>query len=283
MREYGTVSPQFWIGETGKSLRGNVEAQLVALYLMTSPHANMIGVFHCPTDYIAKETGLGLEGASKGLARLIEGEFCRQDGVTEEVFVVRMAAYQIGEQLSPKDKRCIGVARELDKVMSSKLRQGFHAIYSGAFHLPKLGKKISPIEAPSKPGAGTGAGTGSTLLPGFARFWEVWPASDRKEARGKCHEVWVKANAEPHADRIVAHVERLKDSTGWKKQNGEFIPAPLVYLNQRKWEGVELSADEKCPTWCHDAGFANIHEAGNCGCYAHNAAEFRDGQRLEHA
>jgi hypothetical protein len=67
MRDFGKVNPQFWIGSTGKRLRGNPEAQLVALYLMTCPHANMIGVFHCPILYISHETGLPLEGASKGL------------------------------------------------------------------------------------------------------------------------------------------------------------------------------------------------------------------------
>jgi hypothetical protein len=240
MREYGTVTPQFWIGNTGKALRGDLAAQVVALYLMTSPHANMIGVYYCPLDYIAKETGLPLEGASKALARLIEGEFCSVDGVTEEVFVTRMAAYQIGEQLQAKDKRCLGIARELEKVSSAQLQKGFRAIYSVAFHLPKVGTKLSPSKGPSKPE--TGAGTGpETYLPGFTRFWEVWPKSERKDAQGKCHESWVKGKAEPHTERIIAHVERLKASTGWTKQNGEFIPAPLVYLNQRKWEGADLA------------------------------------------
>jgi hypothetical protein len=80
-----------------------------------------------------------------------------------------------------------------------------------------------------------------SFSPGFTRFWEVWPKSERKDAQGKCHESWVKGKAEPHTERIIAHVERLKASTGWTKQNGEFIPAPLVYLNQRKWEGADLA------------------------------------------
>lgn len=69
MRDYAQVCPQFWLGKTGKKLRGDAEAQLVALYLITSPHANMIGVFHCPMMYIAHETGMSLEGASKEIGR----------------------------------------------------------------------------------------------------------------------------------------------------------------------------------------------------------------------
>lgn len=155
MRDYGSVSPKFWIAGTGKSLRGNLPAQVVALYLMTSPHANMIGVFYCPIDSIAKETGLPLEGASEALRCLIEADFCRFDETTEEVFVTRMAAYQIGEQLDPKDKRCIGVARELEKVSSDRMRIGFRANYAVPYHLPIPASVAppadTPIEAPSKP------------------------------------------------------------------------------------------------------------------------------------
>jgi hypothetical protein len=77
------------------------------------------------------------------------------------------------------------------------------------------------------------------IPPGFARFWLTWPKSERKEARGACLKSWLKASGEAIADTIVADVERRKDSTSWTKNNGEFIPAPLVYLNQRKWEGAE--------------------------------------------
>ena len=68
MRDYATVAPQFWLGKTGRELRKKgAEAQVVSFYLMTSPHANMLGLYYLPILYIAHETGLGLEGASKGL------------------------------------------------------------------------------------------------------------------------------------------------------------------------------------------------------------------------
>jgi len=155
MRDYGTISPQFWLGKTGKALRGKPEAQLVALYLMTSPHATAIGIYHCPVLYMAHETGLPFEGASKGLQSLIEAGFCQFDDETEEVFVVNMATYQVGDALDPKDKRCIWVVKELEKVGSKRLAAAFYAIYSVAYRLPKktfsTPEKVSPFEAPSKP------------------------------------------------------------------------------------------------------------------------------------
>lgn len=80
-----------------------------------------------------------------------------------------------------------------------------------------------------------------SLTPGFQRFWETWPKSERKAARGKCFASWKKAKADTLADTIVAHVESLKRSPGWTKQGGEFIPAPLVYINERRWEGADSS------------------------------------------
>jgi hypothetical protein len=204
MRDYGVVSPQFWIGGTGKSLRGDPSAQIVALYLMTNPHANMIGVYYCPLDTIAKETGITLQGATKALGRLIEAHFCIFDGTTEEVFVNRMAAYQIGEHLEAKDNRCKGIVRELERVMSDSLRAAFRATYSVAFHIPDEAQKQKPLpspsKAPSKPEAGSEAGSeaegkaspqaaplpdpkGSRLPADWilSDEWREWAASERPD------------------------------------------------------------------------------------------------------
>lgn len=150
MRDYGKVSPQFWIGRTGKALRGNAEAQVLALYLMTSPHANMIGVYHCPVAYMAHETGLTTEGASKALQSLIEADFCTFDAVDEYVFVHQFALHQVGESLLPNDKRCKGVENELAKVPKNQCWQAFRARYAVPYNLPVTPQNASPSEAPSE-------------------------------------------------------------------------------------------------------------------------------------
>lgn len=150
MRDYGIVSPKFWIGRTGKQLRGNAEVQLLALYLMTSPHATMTGVYHCPILYMANETGLTEKGASKALARLIEAGFCEYEGASETVFVLRMARYQVGESLNEKDKRVEGLRREVEK-MENRFKTRFLEVYGEVFHLNGKVKINSPSEGASEP------------------------------------------------------------------------------------------------------------------------------------
>ena len=148
MRDYSKVNGQFWTGKTGKALRGDAQAQIVAMYLVTSPHSNMIGVYHCPILYIAHETGLPIEGASKGLQRLIEGEYCTYDEASETVFVHEMAKYQIGESLSPNDKQVKGVQKQFDNLPQGRIKQEFFVRYAKAFHLNKTSGKSKPLASP---------------------------------------------------------------------------------------------------------------------------------------
>ncbi|WP_336432259.1 hypothetical protein [Providencia rettgeri] len=136
MRDYGKVSPQFWIGKTGKEIREKGhEALIVSMYLLTNPHANMIGMYYLPIIYIAHETGLGLEGASKGLQRCVESGFCHYDETAEVVWVVEMAKYQIATSLKPSDNRCIGIQREYESQPKNLFLSEFYDKYESSFNL----------------------------------------------------------------------------------------------------------------------------------------------------
>ena len=100
-----------------------------------------------------------------------------------------------------------------------------------------------------KEGKGTPDASRQDDPPGFTEFWKTWPSNDRKQAKGKCLDAWKKARAERDAALVLAHVESLKSSASWMKNGGEFIPAPLVYLNQRRWEGAESVAPATADVW----------------------------------
>ena len=75
---------------------------------------------------------------------------------------------------------------------------------------------------------------------GFNKFWAAWPANPRKGAKSACKTKWEKTYCETQADQIVKHVTWMKTTEQWLKANGAFIPAPLVYLNQQRWDGAEV-------------------------------------------
>ena len=67
----------------------------------------------------------------------------------------------------------------------------------------------------------------------FDEFWTLWPVSKRKVARASCADKWRRGKLDDLADKILAHVGALKASEQWLTG---FEPAPMTYLNQRRWE-----------------------------------------------
>jgi len=155
MRDYSKVSGKFWTGKTGRSLRGNQQAQIIGMYLMTSPHSNMIGVYECPVLYMAHETGSSIEGATEGLQRLCECGFCTYDPESETVWVHEMAKFQIGDELKASDNRVKDIQKQFMLLPEGQIKQGFYDKYGASFHLPKPDFQASPLkdpsQAPSKP------------------------------------------------------------------------------------------------------------------------------------
>jgi hypothetical protein len=74
----------------------------------------------------------------------------------------------------------------------------------------------------------------------FEDFWKAYPSTPRKGGKAKCKQVWDKSYCDTQAEQILKHINWLKTTEQWLKSNGAFIPAPLVYLNQQRWDGAEV-------------------------------------------
>ena len=74
----------------------------------------------------------------------------------------------------------------------------------------------------------------------FEDFWTAWPKSVRKGAKSQCKAKWDKLGLDMQAETVIAHVNYMKTTDQWKKSEGAFVPAPLVYLNQQRWDGAEV-------------------------------------------
>ena len=73
----------------------------------------------------------------------------------------------------------------------------------------------------------------TTLSTRFNEFWSTWPTSKRKVAKSTCEMKWLKLKLDNVADQIIGHVNSIKSSEQWTTG---FEPAPLTYINQRRWE-----------------------------------------------
>ena len=161
MRDYGIVSPRFWIGETGRKLRSMPYAQRVAMYLLSAPASEMTGVYYCPVATILNDVGLPSESLARdhegALKAVIEAlktlrslDFCEFDFDSEYVFVKEMARWQIAEKLKPTDNRVKGIIKTVES-MPEPIRARFIARYNDDFSLGFEVGKQQKSEAPSKP------------------------------------------------------------------------------------------------------------------------------------
>ena len=73
----------------------------------------------------------------------------------------------------------------------------------------------------------------TTLSSRFNEFWSTWPTSKRKVAKSTCETKWLKLKLDTVADQIISHVNSIKGSEQWTTG---YEPAPLTYINQRRWE-----------------------------------------------
>lgn len=92
----------------------------------------------------------------------------------------------------------------------------------------------------------------------FAKFWKRYP---NKKGKTKAEQSWAKLRLTTALfDAIMDGLGRYCVSRDWLKDDGQYIPHPATWLNQRRWE------DEVVPA-------ANVHHLPNS---RHSGFENRD-------
>lgn len=129
----------------------------------------------------------------------------------------------------------------------------------------KGGKESSPLIPPTKKGpkkkapqsACARACEEDAKLAGmFDEFWKAYPsACPRKSNKAKCLKKYLTLlkdakNPSSLHKTILAGLDRWTRCIDWVEDDGKFIKAPLVWLNQRNWEDSPraAAADAGCDT-----------------------------------
>lgn len=145
MRDYSKVTPRFWVGKTGRKLRGDPNAITIALYLITGPHSNMAGIYYLPISYIVGDTGIPSEGVAKALDKLTALGFCSYDQDAELIWVHNMVKIQIADKLKPGDNNTVALIKTYDSLPESRLLSIFYDKYSVTHSLPYRRGLDSPL------------------------------------------------------------------------------------------------------------------------------------------
>lgn len=85
MRDYGKVHTSFWSSSTVGSM--SEDGRMLALYLLTSPHSNITGVFRLPDGYAMEDLNWVPERVAKGFAELFRKGFANRCETTKWVWI----------------------------------------------------------------------------------------------------------------------------------------------------------------------------------------------------
>lgn len=116
----------------------------------------------------------------------------------------------------------------------------------------------NPIQSNPNPKQYTSSSTSSTIAPSaldvrFAEFWKTYP---KKVGKGAAEKSFKRIHPDEELlQAMILAVNKAKASQQWQKDNGQYIPNPATWLNQRRWED-EIKPDEPeqngvMPRWIH--------------------------------
>lgn len=132
----------------------------------------------------------------------------------EKWFIPKFIDFQYGT-LNPENRAHASVLSILEK--------------EGAYKV--LGRSLQGRKDKDKDkDKGRGSGGNQT----FELFYKAYP---RKVAPAKAREKWEALNPGPELlEKILKAVERQKQQPQWLKDDGNYIPHPTTWLNQKRWE-----------------------------------------------
>ncbi len=73
-------------------------------------------------------------------------------------------------------------------------------------------------------------------LTGFDEFWSAYPKSKRKVNRDGCASIWKSKHLGKISSAVIAGVKQYATSRDATKDDGQWVPLPATWLNQRRWE-----------------------------------------------
>jgi hypothetical protein len=110
VREYGKIYSKIWASTDFRAL--SEDGQKLALYLLTSGHATMLGCYFLPDGYICEDIGWSSDRLRDAMADCIAKSFVERDVTSRWVFVTRFLKWNKFENT----KVAVGARNRFDAV-----------------------------------------------------------------------------------------------------------------------------------------------------------------------
>ncbi|TLY46936.1 MAG: hypothetical protein E6K54_07740 [Gammaproteobacteria bacterium] len=147
MREFTKISSEFWTSPMGKKIKKcELETKVLAFYLMTCRHTNMLGIYYLPLALASHEIGIAIEGVRRGIQALIKLNFCSYNEENEYVWIHETAASQLGA-LKKNDNRVKHANRVFKNLPKLPFLTDFYEKYRNFLHL-EAASFFEPVRSP---------------------------------------------------------------------------------------------------------------------------------------
>lgn len=156
MRDYAKVMTRFWSDGSGKALRDDDEARLLAMYLFTNEHSNMYGLYRLALPTITHELGKQWPAARilKVIEKLSKHDIAFYDKARDLVWLPAGAETQAGATMKPTDKKRNGIAKRLERFAGHQFWHAFAERYGRPYHLNADLTPATPGEESTDTGKG---------------------------------------------------------------------------------------------------------------------------------
>ncbi len=130
VKDYPKVLSYFWTNGIGREFHAlRMSVRLLALYLITCVHANLLGVFYLPIVYIAHDLNLSEKEIYQGLEQLKNLDFCSYDKAMQYVWVHEMLNHQVSSTRESKQRLLLIINAELRFLPPLLFRTEFNQKY----------------------------------------------------------------------------------------------------------------------------------------------------------
>lgn len=190
------------------------------IYFLTNPHTNICGIYELSLKRMTSEAGLPESKIKATLDKFSEGGKIYY--ISGWVYVKNFIRHQ---SVNPKIVQ--GIDNKMKEVPSQILKKikeitPIDSLYiENELSEPELEPELEPRPNSLR-----------EVDDSFDQFWSLYR---KKVARDKAKVAWKKVKPSEH-EAIFTDIRRKNTSESWTKSNGDYIPNPTTYINQRRWE-----------------------------------------------